>query len=95
NIRLSTVIGIAVLSALNGIHGQSKTAKLSPENFSDYQGAMNWEDARKKCSSIGMKLPICAVPTVHTSAALNKIGTQRVNLSLWTAVLTDRLNRII
>ena len=26
-------------------------------NFSAYQGYMNWEDAKKKCASIGMRLP--------------------------------------
>ncbi|MBP9888294.1 MAG: DUF1566 domain-containing protein [Leptospiraceae bacterium] len=32
-------------------------ANTSSGNWSDYQGYMNWEDAKKKCASIGMRLP--------------------------------------
>ncbi len=35
------------------------TPKPAPSNgkWSAYQGVMNWEDAKKKCASIGMRLP--------------------------------------
>lgn len=46
-----------VSEVINGT-SQAETTKTSQGgNWSDYQGAMNLEAAKKKCASIGMRLP--------------------------------------
>ncbi|HRG48579.1 MAG TPA: hypothetical protein PLG41_20405 [Leptospiraceae bacterium] len=36
---------------------QAKEANTNLVKWSDYQGKMNWENAKKKCENIGMRLP--------------------------------------
>jgi len=38
---------------LNGTENEKKNS----QQWSDYQGKMNWNDAKAKCASLGMRLP--------------------------------------
>jgi hypothetical protein len=42
---------------VNGGKQKTKPAKIGSENWSDYQGEMNWNDAKAKCANLEMRLP--------------------------------------
>lgn len=45
-----------ILLCISNLFPKAKTKEKSIK-WSDYQGKMNWNDARTKCAEIGMRLP--------------------------------------
>lgn len=50
---ISIVLAFLLILNCKKVNSNSKF-----ENWSDYQGEMNWEDAKAHCRNIGMRLPI-------------------------------------
>lgn len=74
---IGVILTIFILSG--SLFAQSK--KIKADKFSDYQGAMNWEDAKKKCGALGMRLPsIEELQTAYDSKALDTWGTDNFNV---------------
>jgi hypothetical protein len=53
--KIISILIILLISNSNLL--ANKNTKKKSAKWSDYQGEMNWADAKKKCISIGMRLP--------------------------------------
>jgi formylglycine-generating enzyme required for sulfatase activity len=68
----------------------TKSSK-SDGKWSEYQGYMNWEDAKKKCASIGMRLPtIEELESAYKSGVTESWKTDGYNYWSSTPVGDDR-----
>ncbi len=88
--RIITIILILFCIAARPILNNKKKlepklkAKSKVNQWSTYQGVMNWHDAKKKCASIGFRLP--SSTELKQALKLNLIGSWKENAdAYWTS----------
>ncbi|MBK8396274.1 MAG: hypothetical protein IPL26_13695 [Leptospiraceae bacterium] len=75
---------------------EAKPAKIesdqSSNNFSESQGAMNWNDAKAKCASLGMRLPTRSELTLaYIAKETESWGKMAIRIGLLRSIRIPRI----